>query len=142
MSLNKSIDIWKRFFYAFREIVKRIVYYELLPETRTINLKKYFSQLSELMLEINKKHQLASKANTVFHQNVSRHHFVWATRQKILHLCSDVLTHTYSSLDPVPLSQYHTFKYLQNSLNGKNFTSLENFKNPLDRFFDRKLQIF
>lgn len=39
-------------------------------------------------------------------------------------------------------SDYHLFTLLQNSLDGKNFASLEDLKNHLDQFFSQKPQNF
>jgi histone-lysine N-methyltransferase SETMAR len=49
----------------------------------------------------------------------------------------DVLHHPPYSSDLAP-SDYHLFRSLQNSLNGKNFTSPEACKNHLEQFFARK----
>jgi histone-lysine N-methyltransferase SETMAR len=49
----------------------------------------------------------------------------------------DVLPHPPYSSDLAP-SDYHLFRTLQNSVNGKNFTSPEAWKNHLEQFFARK----
>jgi len=54
------------------------------------------------------------------------------TRQKLLQHGWDVLPHPPYSPDLTP-SDFHLFRSLQNSLNGKTFAS-ENFKQHLDKF--------
>jgi len=56
------------------------------------------------------------------------------TRQKLLQFGWDVLPHRPYLLDIAP-SDFHLFKSLQNSLIGKNFTSLEDCKKHLEEFF-------
>ncbi|KZC13194.1 Histone-lysine N-methyltransferase SETMAR, partial [Dufourea novaeangliae] len=59
------------------------------------------------------------------------------TRQKLLELGWDVLPHPPYSPDPAP-SDFHLFRSLQNSLNGKNFNSLVEIKNHIEKFFAEK----
>ena len=63
------------------------------------------------------------------------------TRQKLLQLDWEVLIHQPYSLDISP-SDIHLFQPLQNSLNGKNFNSLEDFKRYLEQFLDQKDKTF
>ena len=59
------------------------------------------------------------------------------TRQKCLLLGWEVLIHPPYSPDIAP-SDFHLFQSLQNSLNGKNFNSLEDCKRHLDQCFAHK----
>ena len=59
------------------------------------------------------------------------------TRQKLLQLGWEVLIHQPYSPDTAP-SDFHLFKSLQNSLNGKKFNSLEDCKRHLEQFFAQK----
>ena len=59
------------------------------------------------------------------------------TRQKLLQLGWEVLIHPPYSPDIAPLD-FHFFRSLQNSLNGKNFNSLEDCKTQLEQFFAQK----
>ena len=59
------------------------------------------------------------------------------TRQKLLQLGWEVLIHVLYSPDNAPLD-FHLFRSLQNSLNGKNFHSLEDWKRHLEQFFAQK----
>ena len=63
--------------------------------------------------------------------------FSLMTRQKLLQLGWEVLIHPPYSPDVVPLN-FYLLTSLQNSLNGKNFNSLENCKRHLEEFFAQK----
>ena len=62
-------------------------------------------------------------------------------RQKLLELGWDVLPHPPYSLDLAP-SDYFLFRFLQNSLNGKNFNNDDDIKSYLIQFFANKNQKF
>ena len=59
------------------------------------------------------------------------------TRQKLLQLDWEVLIHLLYSPDIAPLD-FYLFQSLQNSLNGKNFNSLEGYKRYLEQLFAQK----
>ena len=63
------------------------------------------------------------------------------TRQKLLQLDWEVLIHLLYLPDTAP-SDVHLFWSLQNSLNGKNFNSLEDCKRYLEQFFAQKDKSF
>jgi len=75
----------------------------------------------------------------VFHQDNARPHVSLITRQKLLELGWDVLPHPPYSSDLAP-SDFHLFRSLQNSLNGKSFNSLVEVKNYLEKFFAENLR--
>ena len=113
---------------------KGILYYELLPQNRTINSDRYCSQLDQLDAAIKEKRpESANRKGVVFHQDNARPHISLRSRQKLLELGWDVLPHPPYSPDVAP-SDYHLFRSLQNFLNGKNFTSLNDLKNHLKQF--------
>ena len=58
-------------------------------------------------------------------------------RQKLLQFGWEVLIHPLYSPDIAPLD-FHLFWSLQNTLNGKNFNSLEDCKRHLEQFFAQK----
>lgn len=117
---------------------KGILYYELLPQNQTINSDRYCSQLDQLDAAIKEKRpELANRKGVVFHQDNARPHVSLRTRQKLLELGWDVLPHPPYSPDVAP-SDYHLFRSLQNFLNCKNFTSLNDLKNHLEQFFVQK----
>ena len=104
---------------------KGVLYYELFPENQTVNSNKYCSQLDQLKAALNKKRPvLVNRKHIIFHQDNSRLHVSLMTRQKLLQLAWEVLIHPPYSPDIAPLD-FHLFRSLQNSLNGKNFNSLE-----------------
>ena len=63
------------------------------------------------------------------------------TRQKLSQLGWEVLIHAPYSPDIAPLD-FCLFQSLQNSLNGKNFNSLEGCKRHLEYFFAQKDEKF
>ena len=61
----------------------------------------------------------------------------FADQEKLLQLGWEVLIHPLYSPDTAP-SDFHLFQSLQNSLNRKNFNSLEDCKRHLEQFFAQK----
>ena len=124
---------------------KGILYYELLPENQTIHSNKYCSQLEQLKEILDEKHEkhpeLVKRKHIIFHQGNTRPHVSLMTRQKLLQLGWEVLIHPPYSPDIAPLD-FHLFLSLQNSLNVKNFNSLEDCKRHLEQFFAQKDKMF
>ena len=117
---------------------KGILYYELLPENQMINSNKYCSQLDQLKAALDENPpELVNRKCITFHQDNSRLHISLTTRQDLLQLGWEVLIHPPYSPDIAP-SDFHLFQSLQNSLNGRNFTSLEDCKRHLEQFFAQK----
>ena len=117
---------------------KGVLYYELLLENQTINSNKYCSQLDQLKAALGKKHpELVNRKCIIFHEDNAKLHVSLMTRQKLLQLGWEVLIHPPYSPDIAP-SDFHLFQSLQNSLNGKNFNSLEDCKRYLEQFFAQK----
>ena len=111
---------------------KGVLYYDLLPENQAINSNKHCSQLDQLKAALNEKHlELVNRKHIIFHQDNARPHVPLMTRQKLLQLGWEVLIHLPYSPDTAP-SDFHLFWSLQNSLNGKNFNSLEDCKRHLE----------
>uniref|UniRef100_A0A8C6B954 Tc1-like transposase DDE domain-containing protein n=1 Tax=Monodon monoceros TaxID=40151 RepID=A0A8C6B954_MONMO len=109
--------------------------YHLLLENQTINSNKYCSQLDQLKAALNEKClELVNRKHIIFHQDNARLHVSLMTRQKLLQLGWEVLIHPPYSPDTAS-SDFHLFWSLQNSLNGKNFNSLEDYKRHLEEFF-------
>jgi histone-lysine N-methyltransferase SETMAR len=77
----------------------------------------------------------------VFHHDNARPHTSLATRRKLLELDWEVMQHPPYSPDLAP-SDYHLFRSLQNSLNGKTFTNDDDLKSHLVQFFADKDQKF
>lgn len=84
-----------------------------------------------LKVAIDEKYpELTNTDGVVFHQNNARHPVTLQTQQELVHLGRDVLLHPPYSPDLSPL-HCHLFWTLQNSLNVKNFNSLEAYQNHL-----------
>jgi len=113
------------------------VYYEILPHNQTINSDKYCSQLDLKVAIDEKRPDLANREGIVFHQDNARPDVSLHTQQKLMQLGWDVLPHPPYSPDLAP-SDYHLFRSLQNSLNGKNFDSPEACKNQMEQFIAQK----
>lgn len=121
---------------------KGVLYYELLPNNETIDSEKYCSQLDKLKTAIEQKRpEIANRKGVVFHHDNARPHVSLRTRQKLLEFGWDVLPHPPYSPDLAP-SDFHLFRSLQNSHNGKNFDSLVEIKTHLDKFFAEKSERF
>ena len=119
-----------------------VLYYELHLENQTINSNKYCSQLDQLKAVLDEKHpELVNKKLIIFHQDNARPHVSLMTRQKLLQLGWEVLIHLPYSPD-ITLSDFHLFRSLQNSLNGKIFNSLEDCRRHLEQFFAQKDKMF
>ena len=117
---------------------KGVLYYELLTENQTINSNKYCCQLDQLKAALSEKRpELVNRKHIIFHQDNARPHVSLMTRQKLLQLGWEVLIHLLYSPDIAP-SHFHLFWSLQNSLNGKKFNSLEDYKRHLEQFFAQK----
>lgn len=121
---------------------KGVVYFELLPRNQTINSDVYCQQLDKLNNAIiEKRPELVNRKGVVFHHDNARPHTSLVTRQKLLELGWDVLPHPPYSPDLAP-SDYHLFRSLQNSLNGKTFDSDEAVNRHLVQFFASKERSF
>ncbi|KAJ4447558.1 hypothetical protein ANN_09565 [Periplaneta americana] len=97
---------------------KVILYYEFLPTGETIYSEKYCSQLERLK-------------TTYFNGDPS----------KLLDFDWDVSPHAPFSSDIAP-SDYHLFRSLQNFLNGKRLTSLEESRLNMEEFLNQKIPLF
>ena len=117
---------------------KGVLYYELLPENQTTNSNKYCSQLDQLKAALDEEcPELVNRKLIIFHQDNARLHVSLMTRQKLLQLGWEVVIHPPYSPDIAP-SEFHLFRTLQNSLNRRNFNSLEDCKRCLEQFFSQK----
>ena len=100
---------------------KGVLYYELLPENQTVNSSEYFSQLYQLKAALDEKClKLVNKKCIIFHQDDVRPHVSLMTRQKLLQLDLEDLTHL-PYLPDIALSDFHLFGFLQDSLTGRKF---------------------
>ena len=94
----------------------------------TINSVVSIEQLTKLNNAVEEKRpELTNRKGVVFHHEDARPHASLVTRQKLLELGRDVLSHLPYSPDLAP-SDYFLFRFLQNSLNGKNFNNDDDIK--------------
>ena len=113
---------------------KGVVYFELLPNNRTISSDVYCQQLVKLEDEIKEKRpELANRKAIVFHHDNTRPHTSLATRMKLLELGWEVTSHPPYSPD-LPPSDYHLFRSLQHLSNN------DDLKSHLAEFFAVKDQ--
>lgn len=121
---------------------KGILHLEFLPNNQTINSNVYIQQLTKLSDAIQaKRPEAANHKGVVFHHDNAKPHTCLVTRQKLLDLGWDVLSHPTYSPDLAP-SDYHLFRIIQNSLNGKIFNNDNEVKSHLILFLDSKDQKF
>ena len=73
----------------------------------------------------------------IFHQDNARLHVSLMTSQKLSQLGWEVLIHP-PYLPDIAASDFHLLGSLQNSLNGKHFNSLEDYKKYLKQTFAQK----
>ena len=100
---------------------KGSLYYEFLLENKTIISNKYCFQLDQLKAALSEKcPELVNRKSLTFHQNNPSSHVSLMTKQKLLQLGWEILLHPPYSPDIAPLD-FHLFRCLQNSPNGKKF---------------------
>ena len=98
----------------------------------------YCAQLEKLSLALHQKWQgLVNRNGVVFHHDNARPHTALVTREKLLELGWEILPHPPYSPDLAP-TNFHLFRSLQNSLNGKQFDSKEMVKRFVENFFTEK----
>ena len=114
---------------------KGIVYFELLPNNRTINSDVYCQQLVKLEEVIKEKRsELANCKGIVVHHDNAKLFTSLVTRTKLLELDWEVMSHPPYNPDLAP-SVHHLFRSLQNFLSGKNVTNNYDLKSHLAEFF-------
>ena len=105
-------------------------------KNQTINSYKYCFQL-----ELDEKCQeLINWKSINLHVDNVKPHVSLMTRQKLLQLGWEILIQLPYSLDIIP-SGINLFWFLQNSLNGKIFSSLEDCKRHLEHFFTQNQKV-
>ena len=117
---------------------KGVIFFELLSLNRTINSAVYCEQLDKLSVALQQKRpELVNREVIVFRHDNARPHTALTSREKLLQLGWEALPHPPYSPDLAP-SDFHLFRSLQNSLNGKQFDSDENVKIFSEIFFTNK----
>jgi len=115
-------DVWWDF--------KSVIFYKLLPSGRTIDSTVYCLQLTKLDQAIRTKPEMANRKDVIFYHDNARSHTSLVTRNKLLRLGWDVLPYP-ALFTGSSTSNYHLFRSLQNSLNGKTFNNEETVKSGL-----------
>ena len=116
---------------------KGVLYYELLLENQTINSNQYCSQLDQLKAALYKKHPELVNRKCVIPSGYRKTSCFFDDQAK-------TVTAWLGSSDPSAIfTRYCAFRFplfrsSQNSLNGKNFHSLEDCKRHLELFFSQK----
>lgn len=94
-----------------------MLYYELLKPNKTVTTDRYASQLNRLSREIDKKRPCTGKGQhkMLLLNDNSRPHVVLMTRQMLMDLEQEILSHLVHSLDITP-SEYYIFRSMWHSL--------------------------
>ena len=116
-----------------------IIHFVLLRRGETITADKQFTRLDAAIRE--KRPVLANRKGVIFHHDNARPHVAQQTLRKLKELKWEILQHPPYSPDISP-SDFHLFRSLQNSLNGKNLNSVEAVENYLTNFFQEKPSSF
>lgn len=115
-----------------------VIFFELMPKNQTINSKIYCDQLDKLNENLKlRRPVLTRRKGPVFHHDNATPHTSLTTRQKLMDFCWDILPHPPYSPDLAP-SDFHLFRSLQNSLDGRMFDSHEDVYTYLTQFFANK----
>lgn len=113
--------------------VRGVVYWELIPNNKTVTAAVYCAQLDKLKAQLEAKHPEQRKVHFL-HDN-ARPHVALSTRQKLMQFGWDVLPHPPYSPDLAP-TDYHLFLSLSNKLRDQSFENEDDLKAFLDNFFD------
>uniref|UniRef100_A0A8R1DGZ4 Mariner Mos1 transposase n=1 Tax=Caenorhabditis japonica TaxID=281687 RepID=A0A8R1DGZ4_CAEJA len=112
-----------------------MLYYELLPQERTVNATTYSNQLASLVLVLREKRPRRSAVH-LLHDN-ARPHVAKATQAKLQELNWDTVPHPPYSPDIAP-SDYNLFRPLKLFLKEKRFAKYEDLKMAVFDFFDSR----
>ena len=112
------------------------------PIGQTLISGLYCQQLTRMKQAVDHKRlELDKRKGVVFHKDNARPNISVTTRQKLLELQWEVLSHSAYSPDLAP-SDYHLFKHLQNFLDGTKLTTREACENKLVQFFTNRDEDF
>ena len=113
--------------------VRGIVYWELIPNNKTVTAMVYCAQLDKLKAELEAKHRGQQKVYFL-HEN-AQPHVALSTRQKLMQFGWDVLPHPPNSPDLAP-TDYHLFLSLSNKQRDECFENQDDLKAFLANFFN------
>uniref|UniRef100_A0A8R1DFN6 HTH_48 domain-containing protein n=1 Tax=Caenorhabditis japonica TaxID=281687 RepID=A0A8R1DFN6_CAEJA len=126
-------------FHDFHWDAKGMLYYELLPQERTVNATTYSNQLASLAIALREKRPRSSAVHLP-HDN-ARPHVAKATQAKLQELNWNTVSHPPYSPDIAP-SDYHHFRPLHLFLKEKRFAKYEDLKMAVFDFFDSQPAAF
>lgn len=117
-------------------------YYELLNPNRIINGDLYCQQLESVQQELQiKGPSLVNRKGGLYLNDSGRPHVTIIMQKIILELQWELVPHPPYSLDLTP-TDFHFFRSLQNSLDGKNLNNFEATKSTITYFFNDKSEDF
>ncbi|WKX98472.1 hypothetical protein Q1695_013838 [Nippostrongylus brasiliensis] len=112
---------------------KGMLYFELLPQGRTVTASIYADQLQKLASAIREKRPRRASVH-LLHNN-ARPHVAKETQLTLATLGWETVAHPPYSPDLAP-SDYHLFRPLKHHLAGKKFTNYNNLKSDIADFFE------
>jgi hypothetical protein len=112
---NVLLCIWWKY--------EALIYYELVPDGRTINAEVYSQQLEKTYMVLLEKYPaLVNRKCVLLQQDNARPHTVKKTLQKIVELEDiELLPHPTFSPDLEPSNYYYLFHSMAQFLHGKSF---------------------
>lgn len=116
-----------------------LVYFETVPDGRTITAEIYCGQLTRMYEVLSQKYPgLVNRKRVLLQQDNARPHTAKVTRDKIEELGGiEILPHPAFSPDLAP-SDYYLFRSMAKFLRGKRFESRENIESAVQQFFASK----
>jgi histone-lysine N-methyltransferase SETMAR len=118
-----------------------LIYYELVPDVRTINAEIYSQQLEKMYtLLLEKYPALVNRKRVLLQQDKARPHTAKKTLQKIEELEGiELIPHPAFSPDLEP-SDYYLFRSMDQFLRGKKFEILADVKFAVEEFLLPKIK--
>ena len=121
---------------------KGILYFKLIPGNQPITSSIYIRQLDKLNDAVQKRRpRLANSKRIVFQHDNPKLHASLTTREKLLELGWDVLSHPPNSPD-LAISNVYLFHSMQACLDDKVFNVVGDVKLHLTEFFNNRSQEF
>ena len=115
------------------------IYFELVPNGRTIDASLYCAQLDRMYAELSRKYPaLVNRKRVLLQQDNAKPHTARQTKEKIRNLDAiELLPHPAYSPDLAP-SDYHLFRSMAHFLRGRSFNNLDKVENGCREFFASK----
>lgn len=114
--------------------LKGVIHYSFLEKGEMITAERYCLQIDVMHQKLKAMYPalINRKGPIILHDN-ARPHTAKQTQDKLMYLNYEILPHPPYSPDLSP-TDFHFFKHLQNSLNGKTFRNEEVLKTEFERF--------